>query len=74
MIDIPNMTILLNNNLKISYDIEKDIMYNCNVDRIKQLFSILVDNAIKHANEKSKISVMVKKKKDTIQYLINIYL
>ena len=63
-------SLIYENNLKISYDIEKDIMYNCNVDRIKQLFSILVDNAIKHANEKSKISVTVKKKKDTIMFSV----
>lgn len=52
--------------LEINYDIEKNIIYNCNENRITQLVGILMDNAIKHAFEKSKITVQLFKEKDNI--------
>ena len=63
-------SLIYENNLKIDYDIDSNILLNCNVDRIKQLFGILVDNAIKHAYKDSKISVLLKKNKDEIIFSV----
>ena len=63
-------SLIYENNLKIDYDIDSNILFNCNVDRIKQLFGILVDNAIKHSYENSKISVLLKKNKDEIVFSV----
>ena len=59
-------SLIYENNLKLDYEIDSDIYYNCNNDRIKQLFGILTDNAIKHAKENSKIFIKLKKNKDSI--------
>ena len=59
-------SLIYENNLKLDYEIDSDIYFNCNNDRIKQLFGILTDNAIKHAKENSKIFIKLKKNKDSI--------
>lgn len=38
-------------NIKMKYDIEKDIFMNCNKNQMKQLITILLDNAIKHCEQ-----------------------
>ena len=63
-------SLIYENNLKVEYDIQSDIKFNCNVERIKQLFGILVDNAIKHAKENSKIFITLKKNKDGIIFSV----
>lgn len=52
--------------LELEYEVDKNIYFNCNSDRIKQLFGILVDNAIKHAKSESKITIKLLKNKDSI--------
>lgn len=63
-------SLIYENNLKVEYDIQSDINFNCNVERIKQLFGILVDNAIKHAKKDSKIFISLKKNKDGIIFSV----
>lgn len=59
-------SLVYENKLELDYDVDKNIYFNCNSDRIKQLFGILVDNAIKHAKSESKITINLKKNKDSI--------
>lgn len=47
--------------LKLEYNIEKDIKLNCNKNQIKQLITILVDNAIKHSEPKATVFIILKK-------------
>ena len=63
-------SLIYENNLKVEYDIQNDINFNCSVERIKQLFGILVDNAIKHAKENSKIFISLKKNKDIVIFSV----
>jgi len=44
-------------NIKLDYHIDKDISIKMNENSIKQLIEILLDNAIKHSNEKGKVEV-----------------
>ena len=44
-------------NIKLKYNIKKDIMLDCNQDLIKELMSILIDNAISHTKEKNKVEI-----------------
>lgn len=39
-------------NIKLKYDVKKNIKYFCNSDMIKELLGILIDNAIKHTKGK----------------------
>ena len=49
-------------NIKLEYNIEKNIKYKCCSEQMKQLISILLDNAIKHSDtENGKIEVNLKK-------------
>ncbi len=59
-------SLMYENNLKLKLNIEKDIYFKCNSDRIKELLSILIDNAIKHGYELSKVEVTLVKNKDKI--------
>lgn len=59
-------SLIYENKLELDYEVDKNIYFNCNSDRIKQLFGILVDNAIKHAKSESKITIKLKKNKDSI--------
>lgn len=45
------------NNIKLKYDIEKDIKMLCNENLIIELVNILVDNAIRHTSKKGKVIV-----------------
>ena len=44
-------------NIKLEYHIDKDININMNENSMKQVMEILLDNAIKHSNEKGKVEV-----------------
>lgn len=54
------------NGLSLDYNIEDKIMMNCNSSEIKQLVSILLDNAIKHSYKKEKVKVELFKKREVI--------
>ena len=47
-------------------NIEDNIMFNCNSDKIRELLGILLDNAIKHSLEESKITVNLYSEKNNI--------
>ena len=59
-------SIIYENNLELVIDVDKDIMFNCNEDRIKELLNILLDNAIKHSLPNSEITVKLYKEKSNI--------
>lgn len=44
-------------NIKLEYDIDKNIYFNCNQDLIKELLGILIDNAINHTKENNKVII-----------------
>ena len=49
------------NKIKLDYNIEHNINFNCNEDLIIELMSILIDNAIKHCSGKHKVIVNLSK-------------
>ena len=54
-------------NLKLEYEISEDIKLKCNKNQIKQLITILMDNAIKHSKDTGKVIINLRKdKKDII--------
>ena len=59
-------SLVYENKLELETNIEDDIMYKCDSDKIKQLLGILLDNAIKHSNDNSKIFVNLCKNKNNI--------
>lgn len=59
-------SLIYENKLEIEDNIDKDIMFSCNPDKIKQLLGILLDNAIKHSTKNSKITVNLYKDKNNI--------
>ena len=46
--------------LKLKYNIEDNIKLVCNSIQIKQLVSILIDNAIKYSEEKGNVNILLK--------------
>ena len=59
--------LMFENNITLDYDIKDEIYLEVNKEQIKQLLSILIDNAIKHSIKGGKIVVNLKNdKKDVI--------
>ena len=52
--------------LTIKLEIDSDITYYYDEERIKELVGILIDNAISHAKSKSKITISLHEEKDNI--------
>lgn len=59
-------SLIYENKLKLVTDIKENIYFKCDEDKIKQLVTIFIDNAIKHSYAKSKIKVNLYKEKDNI--------
>lgn len=59
-------SLIYENKLTMENNIEDNIMFNCNSDKIRELLGILLDNAIKHSLEKSKITVNLYSEKNNI--------
>lgn len=59
-------SLIYENSLELDVDVANDIMFNCNEDRIKELLSILMDNAIKYSLPNSQITVKLSKEKNNI--------
>jgi len=59
-------SLIYENDLKLEYQITKDIYIVGNSDKLQELIEILLDNAIKHSYLKSKIVVKLTKEKDYI--------
>lgn len=52
--------------IKLKTEIEKNINFNCNTEEIKQLLSILLDNAIKHSVTTGEIKVTLETTRNDI--------
>ncbi|MGN1411366.1 MAG: sensor histidine kinase [Oscillospiraceae bacterium] len=64
-------TIAFESGKTLNYNIEEDILYSGDEDRIKQLVNILVDNAIKHSDINAEITVNLKRDtKDKIKLTV----
>lgn len=59
-------SIIYEKELKVEYHIAEDISFLCEANQIKQVISILLDNAIKHSSEKGTIGVILQKEKSNI--------
>ncbi len=63
-------SLIYDKGLNLKYHIDQDVNFKCGDSEMKQLIEILVDNAIKHAYDKSTITVDLIKKKDEISLVI----
>ena len=59
-------SLIYERNLKLDYHIDKNIMFIGNLEQLKQLFAILLDNAIEHSSKNGKIEINLEKKKKDI--------
>lgn len=59
-------SLLYEKNIQLDYKIEPHIQYKCNSEQMKQLVSILMDNAIKHSCSKGTIIASLRKEKNSI--------
>lgn len=59
-------SIAFENKIKLEANIESDIYFECNPNEISELISILLDNAIKHSKNRSKIIINLFKLKNQI--------
>ena len=59
-------SLIFEKDIKLDYDIQEDIILLCNSNQIKQLVSILIDNAIKHSSVNGEIIINLKKEKGNI--------
>ncbi|WP_122640097.1 sensor histidine kinase [Romboutsia sp. Marseille-P6047] len=62
--------IIYENSINLETYIEKDIFINGNMESMKKLFSIIMDNAIKHTKNKGTISVKLFLEKNTVKLSI----
>lgn len=63
-------SLIYDKGLNLKYHIDQDVNFKCVDSEMKQLVEILVDNAIKHAYDKSTIIVDLIKKKDEISLVV----
>ncbi len=63
-------SLIFEKNIKLDYDIQKNIILSCNANQIKQLVSILIDNSIKHSSQKGEIIIKLKKEKGNIIFSV----
>ena len=63
-------SLIYDKGLNLKYHIDQDVNFKCVDSEMKQLVEILVDNAIKHAYDKSTITVDLIKKKDEISLVV----
>jgi signal transduction histidine kinase len=66
-------SVFFEHDIKYIYNIEPNIIFNCNEEQIKQLMSILIDNAIKHTEHKGEVIINLNKNnKDIILEVKNL--
>ena len=58
-------------NIKLDYQIDKDINIKMNENSMRQVMEILLDNAIKHSNEKGKVEVNLRDGKEILLTVTN---
>lgn len=59
--------VIYEKNISLSYEIDPDLVINGNGEQIKQVVMILLDNAIKYANDQGSITLALKKRAADIQ-------
>ncbi|MDQ0113337.1 sensor histidine kinase [Paenibacillus harenae] len=59
--------VIFEKNISLDYEIEPDLVINGNGEQIKQVVMILLDNAIKYANDQGSITLALKKRAADIQ-------
>lgn len=59
-------SLVYENNISLYYNISKDLSLICDENKIKELMSILLDNAIKHSQKDGKITINLRKNKNEI--------
>lgn len=59
-------SIIYEKNINLDYEIEDNIFLNCNSEEIKQVMSIILDNACKHTYKDGFIHVILKNNKDEV--------
>ena len=59
-------SIIYENNIKLDYNIDQNVKLICDSDEIKQVMSILIDNAIKHSEENGEIFVEMHSAKNEV--------
>ena len=64
-------TVAFEKNIKLSYEIEEEIYMFSNEKMMKQLFMILVDNAIKYEIENGEVSIKLKIVNNKIIFVVN---
>lgn len=62
--------VIYENRINLESEITKDIFINGDQESIKKLFSIIMDNAIKHTNKNGKITVSLLSDKNKIKMII----
>lgn len=62
--------IIYENSIELEENISNDICINGDTEEIKKLFSILMDNAIKHSNKSGKITVDLFKDKNKVKLMV----
>ncbi|MGL5348246.1 MAG: sensor histidine kinase, partial [Peptostreptococcaceae bacterium] len=62
--------IIYENGIELEENISRDIFINGDSESIKKLFSILMDNAIKHSNKSGKITVDLFKEKNKVKLIV----
>ena len=64
-------SLIYESKIKLEYNIEENIKMKCNGGQIKQLVTILLDNAIKHSSENGEIKVELKKQKSDVILIVS---
>ena len=67
---LPLESLIYEKNIHFEYDIEDNIMFPCHSNEIKQLVTILMDNAIKHCKREGDIYLSLKKENSSIRFLV----
>ncbi|MGL5379916.1 sensor histidine kinase [Clostridium sp.] len=62
--------ILFENDIELESNIKKNITISGDIENINKLFSILMDNAIKHTNKKGKITVELYEESNKVKLLV----
>lgn len=64
---LTNECLFFESSIKLKYNITPNIIIECDKNQIKELITILIDNALKHAEEKSTVSInLFKENKEII--------
>ncbi len=67
---MPFESVAFENHIKLEYHIEKNITYKCDDKSIRELVSILLDNAIKHTSNNKQIIVSLVQNKNHIELFV----